>query len=84
LHCNYINLHATKKGPLWKFFPIGEKQNSSHYKAYCFGCVSHHAPTDLPLNADSNPDIPKVQNEKWFIDGEDSTNVIGKPFSEAI
>lgn len=70
------------KGPLWKFFHAGEKQNSSHYKAYCLRCVSHHASTELPLNADGDPDIPKVKNEKWFIDGEDHANVTGKLCSE--
>ena len=64
------------KGPLWKFFHPGEKQNSSHYKAYCLGCVAYHAPTSLPLNTDGDPDIPKVKNEKWFIDGEDFTYII--------
>ncbi|KAH9981890.1 hypothetical protein BJV74DRAFT_852951 [Russula compacta] len=40
------------KGPLWKFFyTTGEKQNKSHYKAYCLGCVSHHASAEIPLNA---------------------------------
>jgi hypothetical protein len=70
------------KGPLWKFFHIGEKQNSSHYKDYCLGCVSHHATTNLPLNADGNPDIPKVKNEKWLIDGEGLTDITERPCSE--
>jgi hypothetical protein len=27
---------------LWPFFHRGEKQNSSHFRAYCKGCVTHH------------------------------------------
>jgi hypothetical protein len=27
------------KGPLWKFYYQGEKQNSSQFKAYCKGCI---------------------------------------------
>jgi hypothetical protein len=27
---------------LWPFFHCGEKQNSSHFRAYCKGCVAHH------------------------------------------
>jgi hypothetical protein len=58
------------KGPLWKFFHGGEKQNTSHYKAYCLGCVSHHALNSIPRNANGDPDVQKVKNEQWFIDGE--------------
>ncbi|KAH9964092.1 ribonuclease H-like domain-containing protein [Russula compacta] len=55
------------KGPLWKFFyTTGEKQNKSHYKAYCLGCVSHHASAKIPLNANGDPDIPKVKEKEWF------------------
>ncbi|KAH9992994.1 hypothetical protein BJV74DRAFT_877825 [Russula compacta] len=55
------------KGPLWKFFyTTGEKQNKSHYKAYCLGCVSHHASAEIPLNANGDPDIPKVKEKEWF------------------
>ena len=34
--------------PLWSFFHRGEKQNTSHYKAYCTGCV-HHYVTEAKL-----------------------------------
>jgi hypothetical protein len=27
---------------LWPFFHHREKQNSSHFKAYCKGCMTHH------------------------------------------
>ena len=27
---------------LWTFFHRGEKQNSSHFRAHCKGCVSYH------------------------------------------
>lgn len=72
------------KGLLWKFFyKSGEKQNSSHYKAYCLGCVSHHAPNEMPLDADGDPDIPRVKDKQWFKDGEGLTRIILKPHSEA-
>jgi hypothetical protein len=28
--------------PLWPFFHRGEKQNASHHRAYCKGCVGHY------------------------------------------
>jgi hypothetical protein len=73
------------KGPLWKFFyTSGEKQNKSHYKAYCLGCVSHHASTEIPLDTDGDPDIPKVKEKQWFKDGKDLTKIIIKLCSEAL
>ena len=39
--------------PLWSFFHRGEKQNTSHYKAYCKGCV-HHYVTEAKLRDQSD------------------------------
>ncbi|KAJ6494246.1 hypothetical protein C8R45DRAFT_866803, partial [Mycena sanguinolenta] len=35
---------APARSGVWKFFHAGEKQNSSHYKAYCLGCIESHRP----------------------------------------
>ena len=53
--------------PLWPFFHRGEKQNASHYRAYCKGCVGHYmAEAKLrDLSDDSELDaVAKVVKEK--------------------
>ena len=37
---------------LWSCFHCREKQNTSHYKAYCKGCV-HHYTTEAKLHDQS-------------------------------
>jgi hypothetical protein len=44
------------KGPLWKFYYQGQKQNSSQFKAYCKGCVQHHRIEDELIDVDE-PDM---------------------------
>jgi hypothetical protein len=39
--------------PLWPFFHHGEKQNKSHHKSYCKGCV-HHYVMEAKLQEESN------------------------------
>ena len=45
---NFVLFFASWKmslNPLWLFFYCGEKQNTSHYKAYCKGCVKYYMST---------------------------------------
>ncbi|KAJ7794703.1 hypothetical protein B0H14DRAFT_2621692 [Mycena olivaceomarginata] len=67
-----------KKGPLWQFFHQGGTQNTSHYKAYCLGCIEAHHQThgndsdaiDVDANATSSLRDPSEQ--QWFKDGASS------------
>ncbi|KAJ6528869.1 hypothetical protein B0H19DRAFT_1083210 [Mycena capillaripes] len=50
-----------EKGPLWKYFYCGEKQNSTHHKAYCLGCLNVHRPAPAgtpaePMDIDTDSD----------------------------
>ena len=56
------------KGPLCKFFHVREKQNSSQYKAHCFGCVNQHWLNDVAINVDDE-NILELQAEVWFTTG---------------
>jgi hypothetical protein len=56
------------KGPLWEFFYAGEKQNSTHNKAYCLGCIRHHVLSNANRDG-SSLNIAKVKGEQWFKDG---------------
>jgi hypothetical protein len=59
------------KGPLWKFYYQGEKQNSSQFKAYCKGCIQHHCIEDEPIDVD-NPDMEAEVDltQGWYKMGE--------------
>lgn len=54
-------------GELWDYFYRGEKQNKSHYKAYCYGCIKHHAPDYIKHQ--SNLDLTTLNGENWFPQG---------------
>ncbi|KAJ6576226.1 hypothetical protein B0H10DRAFT_2236567 [Mycena sp. CBHHK59/15] len=60
------------KGPLWEFFHKGEKQNSTHYKAYCLGCINSHRPAGagtsdaIDVDSDSDAESPGPSAEAWF------------------
>ncbi len=56
------------KGPLWDhFFDSCVRQNSSHNKAYCYGCIDHHWPAHIPIDLDRN--LLTYADEQWFKDG---------------
>ncbi|KAK6980553.1 DUF659 domain-containing protein [Favolaschia claudopus] len=58
------------KGKLWDFFPRGDKQNASHHKAYCLGCINIHRPTAAePIDVDDNEEENEEENTlggAWF------------------
>ena len=69
-----INLYSVYRrpqahNPLWEFFFQGEKQNTSHFKAYCHGCIKHHRPPDLPININNDTDLMEILTQDWFKPG---------------
>jgi hypothetical protein len=66
-----------KKSELWAYFHQGEKQNSSHYKAYCLGCIKTRRPAagsaDNVMDVDAGPTAEEplslLQAQAWFING---------------
>ncbi|THU97324.1 hypothetical protein K435DRAFT_965546 [Dendrothele bispora CBS 962.96] len=62
------------KGELWDYFYQGPKQNSSHYKAYCLGCVKSYAPAYVQEQADIN--MKTLNGEAWFKNACDSAGSI--------
>jgi hypothetical protein len=59
------------KGPLWKFYYQGEKQNSSQFKAYCKGCIQHHRIEEEPIDVDG-PDMEAEVDltQGWYKTGK--------------
>jgi hypothetical protein len=56
------------KGILWNYFLAGEKQNGSHIRAHCRGCIEKERPPGetVELDEDGNP---KLSSESWVIAG---------------
>ncbi|KAJ7860651.1 hypothetical protein B0H13DRAFT_1639429 [Mycena leptocephala] len=65
----------TQKGGLWKYYHQGEKQNTSHFKAYCLGCINVHRPASAgsaanPMEVDSDNEDQNVSlGGEWFTAG---------------
>ncbi|KAF5354536.1 hypothetical protein D9758_011245 [Tetrapyrgos nigripes] len=58
---------------LWAYFYKGEKQNKSHFKAYCFGCIKNKAPAHI--KNEPALDIKTMKNESWY--KQDAGHVLG-------
>lgn len=43
-----VNMSGRALGKLWPFFHKGELQNSSHYKAFCNGCIEDKLALEPP------------------------------------
>jgi hypothetical protein len=56
------------KGILWNYFLAGEKQNGSHIRAHCRGCIEKSRPPGeiVELDDDGNP---KLSSESWVVEG---------------
>ena len=58
---------------VWSAYHRGEKQNRSHYKAYCKGCVCHKE-AQAELLDESGPDsdvtITLLAKKRLFEEGE--------------
>jgi hypothetical protein len=61
------------RSDLWNYFWKGGKQNTSHFKAYCYGCIKHHRPNNVPINLTADEDGPSeygsLAREDWFAEG---------------
>ena len=56
------------KGPIWDHFLSGEKQNGSHIRAHCRGCIEKERPDGDILELD---DEGKAQlSQSWVIEGK--------------
>ncbi len=57
------------KSPIWNYFLPGAKQNASHIRAHCHGCIekAHPAGEAVELDDEGNP---KLSSESWVIDGK--------------
>ena len=60
------------KGPIWNHFLPDAKQNGSHLRAHCRGCIKKKCPIggDIELDADGNL---KLSGELWVAKSESNT-----------
>ncbi|KAF8993152.1 ribonuclease H-like domain-containing protein [Cyathus striatus] len=59
----------TSKGPIWDHFYVGLKQNTSHSRAHCHGCVGVHRPSNeaIELDDEGNPILQDVSNYNFLV-----------------
>ncbi len=57
------------KGPIWKHFLPGEKQNGSHLRAHCLGCIEKQRPAGVAIEFDDEGKA-KLLLESWVTEGE--------------
>ncbi|KAF5320586.1 hypothetical protein D9758_018153 [Tetrapyrgos nigripes] len=69
VHC----YNASSRKPTLGYFYKGEKQNKSHFKAYCFGCIKNKAPAHI--KNEPALDIKTMKNESWY--KQDAGHVLG-------
>ncbi|KAF8871225.1 hypothetical protein CPB84DRAFT_1967825 [Gymnopilus junonius] len=55
------------KGPLWNHFVEGAKQNGSHQRAHCRGCIEAERPDGAAIELDDDGK-PKLSMESWVIE----------------
>jgi hypothetical protein len=56
------------KGILWNYFLAGEKQNGSHMRAHCRGCIEKERPPGEPVELDEEGN-PTLTSESWVVAG---------------
>jgi len=56
------------KGPIWGHFLSGEKQNESHIRAHCRGCIENERPDGDIVELDDEGK-PKLLSQSWVIEG---------------
>ncbi|KAF8886255.1 ribonuclease H-like domain-containing protein [Gymnopilus junonius] len=64
------------KGPLWNHFIKGAKQNGSHQRAHCRGCIEAERPDGAAIELDDDGK-PKLSMESWVIEGKSRLTRIG-------
>ncbi|KAF8150044.1 ribonuclease H-like domain-containing protein [Crassisporium funariophilum] len=55
------------KGLIWNHFIPGKKQNGSHLRAHCRGCIEKQRPMGATIELDDQGN-PKLSSESWEID----------------
>jgi hypothetical protein len=59
---------------IWDYFHRGERQNKSHSKAHCYGCIEFHWPSHVPITVSDNDDEKSwylsLSSEVRFIEGK--------------
>lgn len=77
----YLYTMPPPKGALWDYFHVGEKQNASHYRAHCRGCLENHRPFDAAIELDDDGNTNLGTND-WMIQGmyAPNTDVTPDPF----
>lgn len=64
----YISQMPPAKGLIWQFFLPGEKQNNSHNRAHCRGCIENSRPEGLADEVDDEGNV-LLASESWVKDG---------------
>jgi hypothetical protein len=57
------------KAPIWGHFLTGEKQNGSHVRAHCCGCIEKERPVGDVVELDDDGK-PKLSSQSWVIEGK--------------
>ena len=57
------------KGILWNYFLAGNKQNGSHIRAHCRGCIEKKRPVGETVELDDDGN-PKLSLESWVLAGK--------------
>jgi hypothetical protein len=57
------------KGPIWDHFLPGEKQNGSHIRAYCRGCIEKERPAGDIVELDDGGKN-RLLPQPWVIEGK--------------
>jgi len=57
------------KSPIWNYFLSGAKQNASHIRAHCRGCIEKARPAGEAVELDDEGN-PKLSSESWVIEGK--------------
>ncbi|RDB26063.1 hypothetical protein Hypma_006484 [Hypsizygus marmoreus] len=63
----YYPTMPPERNPIWDHFLTGEKQNQSHARAHCRGCIEKHRPDGAIVELDDSGK-PKLSSESWVIE----------------
>ncbi|KAG6903137.1 hypothetical protein C0995_004684 [Termitomyces sp. Mi166 len=54
-------------GPIWEYFLRGKKQNESHVRAHCRGCIEKRRPNGVVVELDSDGRPALLSSDSWVI-----------------
>jgi len=58
-----------QKSPIWNHFLSGEKQNGSHVRAHCRGCIKKERPDGDIVELDDKGKPKLLSQSQWVIEG---------------